>query len=231
MTGLRNEIERHLVKDLVPNEIGLLFVLESPHTDEVRAKVPLAGSSGIMVTEVLKVALDLGDDSVPFGKLVKENLKEYKIGVMNASPIPMQTRAYTGGSKLALRIGRMLEIIRKNPQPRKRKTKYGTPKEVNRTISFIKRSFSRRVHKARIDGNTIVILCGSFSKYIWHECVKNRTKDVIELPHPSKGLWCSQDNVTDILKLKGLVRSSRASQANNSLNPTAFSADTSNPAG
>ncbi len=94
---LESEDKSYYVLD-TPNEedikklerLDYLFILESPHTDEVIKEHPLAGDSGKAVTKFL-----FGDKtSIPFGKLVKLNsdLLEFKhIAIMNVSNVPLQT--------------------------------------------------------------------------------------------------------------------------------------------
>ena len=206
MFKLRNEFKRHIVKDLMPNTINLLFVLESPHTAEVTTGVPLAGSSGIIVTEVLKMALGFEDNSTPFGVLVRDNLQKLNIGIMNSSPIPLQEGAYKEINPASRKFIGILKTIRENSVPRTRNTKYGTAKEINRVIDLIKSNLSRRINKAPITANTIIILCGDFSKSMWPACTDLKVKELHELPHPSMGQWFDPKNISKILELKRLAR-------------------------
>lgn len=206
MFELRKEFRRHIVNDLMPNTINLLFVLESPHTAEVTTGVPLAGSSGIIVTEVLKMALNLEDNCTPFGVLVRDNLQKFKIGIMNSSPIPLQEGAYNDISPSSRKFIGILKTVRKNTVLRTRNTTYGTGKEINRVINLIKSNFAKRINKAPITSNTIVILCGDFSKSMWPSCMELKIKELHELPHPSMGQWFEQKNISKIITLKRLVR-------------------------
>jgi len=208
MFKLRKEFRRHLVKDLLPNTIDLLFVLESPHTAEVTTGVPLAGSSGIIVTEVLKLALGFEDNCTPFGVLVRDNLQKYKIGIMNSLPIPLQEGAYNDMSPASHKFIGILKTVRKNTMYRTRNTTYGTAKEINSVIDFIKSNLSRRINKAPITANTIVFLCGDFSKSMWPVCTNLKVKELHELPHPSMGQWFDPKNISKILELKRLARMS-----------------------
>jgi hypothetical protein len=215
MFNLRKEFKRHFVKDLLPNTIDLLFVLESPHIAEVSTGVPLAGSSGIIVTEVLKMALGLMDNCTPFGVLIRDNLQNYKIGIMNSSPIPLQWDAYKDMNPASRKFVKTLETIRKNAVPRTQKTKYGTAKEINRVIDLIRFNLKRRINRAPITANTIVILCGDFSKIIWPACTDLRVKKLHELPHPSRGQWFEPKNISKVLELKRLARMAKTPEGGN----------------
>ena len=69
-----------------PNEIEVLFILESPYQDEMDHGYALAGKSGRNMSRVI-----LGDDSIPFGKLLFDKDKRVtKYGVFNSCHFPLE---------------------------------------------------------------------------------------------------------------------------------------------
>ena len=87
---LQDEIrEKYLVEDLLGNNIKILLILESPHTDEILCKYPVAGDTGIEISKYL-----LDNVNEPIGKYIKENLDNSIFGIMNCCQIPMQKSPY-----------------------------------------------------------------------------------------------------------------------------------------
>lgn len=107
-----NSLRRHfLVKDAgifapgtntVRNELRVVLLLESPHTDEVEPsgihnRHPLAGRSGKDVTKVLMEWLPGSNlqDNESIGNLVnREHCDVRWLGIMNVSQLPFQNPAY-----------------------------------------------------------------------------------------------------------------------------------------
>ncbi|MES2588831.1 MAG: hypothetical protein V4622_07620 [Bacteroidota bacterium] len=86
--------------DLIPypDEVKTIFILESPHSDELENKYPVAGQTGKNMSRNI-----LDDDQIPFGKLLMERdsrIKNY--GVFNTCHFPL--------GKPELLEGRELEI-------------------------------------------------------------------------------------------------------------------------
>lgn len=82
--------KKYKVKHLLNDYKEFLFILESPHIDELLNEAPVSGSSGKTMSKVL-----FGDEvKIPIGiKLKKE--PNSNIGIMNICSIPMQRLAYT----------------------------------------------------------------------------------------------------------------------------------------
>ncbi len=87
--------------DNILNQPRFIFILESPHVEEVKHRTPVAGSSGRLMTKML---ID-GGVKTPFGLLVKNQQSDVvaangqqidmpAIGLMNVTPFPMQRLAY-----------------------------------------------------------------------------------------------------------------------------------------
>ena len=99
-------LEHHVVSD-IPTDfsaVKIIFLMESPHETEVEKKFPLAGPSGVTVTEDLimncasiKNGLRHEDDpKTPVGGLVK-GCKISSLSIVNVSSLPLQKEAYGDG--------------------------------------------------------------------------------------------------------------------------------------
>lgn len=73
--------------DLIPNidEMEFLFVLESPHTNEINANTPCIGKTGLRMTSEI-----FPESEKPFGELLKSNyIDSSKFGIMNSFNFPL----------------------------------------------------------------------------------------------------------------------------------------------
>ncbi|ELB2044414.1 hypothetical protein AB0533_004468 [Vibrio parahaemolyticus] len=210
-------LRNYVVPDLVRDEVEFLFILESPHIDEVRHKLPLSGSAGITVTEALKVSLGLPDDSSPFGLLISQGLVSNKVGIVNACSIPLQKDAYKQcnipdaivPNLMNDSMFKKMESIRENPKLRKRKTRFATREEMNRLISRLHHHFKRRIIALNLAETVTIVLCGGFAKQVWEECFPDDTKMKICVPHPSMGGWVDPNKVDKIVALKEALNSNQ----------------------
>lgn len=90
-------LNRCIVRDVPMNTDGVrvIFLLESPHRDEIRCGYPLAGRSGRRMTSDLVCGHQLAqvDAGTPLGRLVRDNQINW-LAVMNVSCLPLQKEAY-----------------------------------------------------------------------------------------------------------------------------------------
>ena len=85
---LYESLKDYFVNDLVYDEVRVVFVLESPHTQEVKNGYPVAGKSGNDMSKVL-----FGLDEA-FGKLIYEQIIK-NIAIVNVCNYPLQKSAYS----------------------------------------------------------------------------------------------------------------------------------------
>lgn len=92
----------HNVPRYIADTVRIIFLVESPHTDEVKRenRYPLAGHSGRNVTEDLmsrgqiQPYIDIDRDrDISIGKLVRDNRIPW-LAIMNVSLLPLQKIAY-----------------------------------------------------------------------------------------------------------------------------------------
>ncbi|EGR1757681.1 TPA: hypothetical protein NG682_004638 [Vibrio parahaemolyticus] len=200
-------LHQHSVPDIVHSDVKYLFILESPHRDELLSKTPLAGSAGITVTEVLKVCLNLLDNSTAFGSLMSDGFVPNDIGVFNACSVPLQKVAYPKNSLITEDMFIKLEAIRSNAKLRVRKNQFGSREEFNKIISVIHNRFKRRIKALNLKQDVTIVLCGEFAKDMWNVCFPEDSKAQLHLPHPAKGGWVNPSNTDKIIRLKQLLTS------------------------
>jgi len=184
-----HELEKYVVNDTVNENTKIIFVLESPHTQEVKNGYPVAGKSGI------DMSLVLFGKAEPFGKLVYEKkLKE--LGLLNVSNIPLQKSAYQNPHAKVLEF---FETIRQNPKPRK-----NASSSINLVIKKMLSNFKDRLEKHK---NKKVVLCGKFAQNAFDAVFfDDEFQAVLRVPHPSFNNWRKTKYKQDIEQLKEFVK-------------------------
>ncbi len=125
------DLEEYVVEDIRPRdcqERNVVFLLESPHTQEVLRRHPLAGPSGTAVTNALAEVFHVRPDEQawPLGEILTIHPREVaraldarlmRVGVMEVSELPMQLSPYRCDHKRQFgeTLLRYLETIRKGP--------------------------------------------------------------------------------------------------------------------
>ncbi|WP_018247659.1 hypothetical protein [Orenia marismortui] len=203
-------LEEYKVEDVINPSSKVLFILESPHTQEMKYGYPVAGSSGVEMTKFI-YGKEYKD---PFGKIVSQvdkyndkynDLQEFSI--LNVTSAPMQAgglKAYNL-SDSDERVVNILEKLRTNY-----KSKLHKNKDWNRVKSILLDNFKKRLtitlnNEASIE---YLVPCGKFaSTYL--NLIKEvediiKEKEIIsDIPHPSFNQWSHYDSMD---KLRALLR-------------------------
>ncbi len=183
-------IEAYFVDDIIDEETKVIFVLESPHTQEVKMGYPVAGKSGVDMSLVL---FNLNE---PFGKLVKERSIKH-LGLCNISNYPLQKSAYEADDQ-NLKVLEFFETIRQNPKPRKH-AKGG----INLVIEKMLNNFQSRLEKHR---DKRIVLCGRFAQNAFDVVFdESDFEAVLRVPHPSFNNWRKARYAEDIEALKRFI--------------------------
>lgn len=181
---------RFYVDSFVTQSSKLVFVLESPHIQEVKYGAPVSGASGVTMAKHL-----FGSSyDKPLGRLVKKNVDEQKgspaldaVGLMNVCGIPMQQKAYNDRTVTA-RYSQFFDImagVRKNNHKDKfREESWNTLQEV------ILDRFRERL-QAQTGHACTLVPCGRFAqKFFRLAGITSENWHVIdEVPHPSYNSW------------------------------------------
>ena len=162
------------IEEVSKDEALTLFILESPHIEEVNAKKPLMGLSGKAVSKFI----GLGDSEL--GSNVSA-LTKHKIAIVNVSNIPLQV--IDANKCDCSNLENELRKIR-------------TQNEVQTTIY---EAFAKKMQG--FNKVERIIVCGAFAekyfdKFIMAEenClllkkVYKKEVEIIKVPHPSHGQW------------------------------------------
>lgn len=209
------------VKDTIPKNMEVLFILESPHNEEIKQKLPLCGPTGELVTNFFKIK-----SQKPFGELVSDNMNKgsARIGIMNVSKVPLQITEKLKSDKRynndkekrkARKQGKsqsktmatisLLDFLRKNSLS----AFEGCP-SLDMFKERILNDFEKRLKKLDYK-NLTVILCGAFAQESFNYS-KNRYRGIqdkfaneIHVDHPSYGNWSKHYSNSKLRKCKLLM--------------------------
>ena len=205
-----------------------ILVLESPHVDEVRAGHPLAGNSGRAVTRALKRNTSIrstleqiermNQDNEAIGCILKHRPGTLRLGLMNASRLPLQIMVYCSRRKMARPAAFretdrwyhwqrhseflcFLQTVKYNPELLSVEAGHHAFRVYRALLNDLKSRLERlptgalvvpcgKVARAFVDGVT------NLKKYQGEAQIWNR-----QVPHPSFGHWNQSSNVQNVLSL------------------------------
>jgi len=183
------KLKDYFVEDLIYDETEALFVLESPHNEEVKQGYPVAGKSGKDMSKVLF------GDTEPLGKLISER-KVKSLGIINVCNYPLQISAYEDETLESDML--LFEKIRQNPKLRKKQT------PINAVVSKVMDNFKTRLapHKDKK-----IILCGKFAEASFDSLFNELSfKELLRVPHPSFNQWLRASNKDIISKMLKAIK-------------------------
>jgi hypothetical protein len=180
-----------MVDDLIGENCEILFILESPHKNELKKRFPVAGESGVNLSK--SVFKKDKYREIPFGKMLNKPYKYpeiadrlNKFAVMNVSQLPLQINSIESKNLLEEleEIYSEFKIIRENP--------FSISRNSNITASLeaaIESDFFNRLDSI-IEDNSLkkIVPLGAFahsfySKYLFNSDIFS----VYGFNHPSRG--------------------------------------------
>lgn len=188
LTALRVQ---HTVPDIVLPTSTCIFILESPHVQELKYGAPVAGSSGLTMSRHL-----FGDryGRFPLGLLVKQNAGEQtnrprlnRIGLLNVSNVPLQRTAYHDPAVVSAHAGWLhaMEHVRANNQT-------DTYRDMAQMAVQDALATALRTKLEALRQRTCTLIpCGRFAqKFFRLAAVQSSNWTVIhDVPHPSYNSW------------------------------------------
>lgn len=201
------------VKNIIDEKRKVIFVLESPHIDELLHEVPVAGSSGKAMNKVLFGRQEAMGIQLKKEKETKKDFSLGNIGVMNVCSIPMQRSAYSNVNVIN-KYGEdtrdfesffdVIEKIRTNT-----KSIYKSESK-NILQHLIINDFIIELEKMR-QKNAFFIPCGKTAETFFKIAnVQSDTWTVLNnVPHPSFGNWHKQKYkscIKDIVEVMNIIK-------------------------
>ena len=215
----RRLLDRFRVSGRPQTNSPVVFIAESPHTDEVRSggtpecRYPLAGRSGKTVTNALRCILPCEHHAQPIGWLAAHGKVKW-LSTINISEVPLDIGAYVRlVAKREVALNRIedvslehwmklmysLQLVKDGPVKNRRREHF-----VNRIEDEIKEDFSCRAKQAIGCNTKLVVFLGNTAKSYYELMCSGLSVDTMCVPHPSpsssnSNVWeCSQDLCTRI---------------------------------
>ncbi|WP_226534777.1 uracil-DNA glycosylase family protein [Fictibacillus halophilus] len=197
MLSIKEFFEKAKASYSVPDIVQdpkMIFILESPHKEELKAGVPLAGLSGRSMAK----ELFLQEDILPMGKHLKQlakNKRQIFYGIVNVCPFPLQESAYPDRGFVKRFKGELqiAEAIRKSSASQFRDE---DKKLFNKLLI---QDFRDRFIKT-IEDDSIIVPCGKFAeRYVNQLAMKDKLNIIKGVPHPSYNSW-SRERYKDVIQ-------------------------------
>ena len=195
---------QYLVNDYVTERTKVLFILESPHVQELKHGAPVSGPSGASMSRHL-----FGERfaHLPLGIVVKKNVDEAlrrpsidRVGLMNVCQIPLQAAAYADASLTAqhAQFFAALATVRTTGGT----TTFADPRK-HAVQQIITGSIRRKLVK-RQGQELFIVPCGRFAQAFFRlAAVTSPLWNVIDqVPHPSYNNWSKPQYAAAIERVK-----------------------------
>ena len=200
--GWQPFLNRFRVSPPTATTAKVLFVGESPHTDEVKsARLPesrcaLAGESGKQITKSLGDIVSGGGDELSIGKLVANGSVDW-LAIINVAEVPLEASAYwqlVANGKVQvdlchaspsiadwLKLMHSFSLIRTNPRAKSRHESF-----VDDVESCISNDFCCRLQNAIGQNTELVVALGDVAQAYCSQYKPKRSVKVMCAPHPSR---------------------------------------------
>lgn len=196
------KLDDFVIPDLCnKNHIKVLFILESPHIQEVSDGIPVSGSAGLTMTNFLQNNYSLGQlknnpellDEID--ELDNKNLQS--IGIMNSSRLPLQTSCYkkhlkdlNDNSKKNINVLQVIKHKLEGEKPTNKKIrKIDYDEEKLKIIEpLLENDFKSRINPFIEKNNTckLIIPCGKVASSLVKKTIGKNSKLIpFDVHHPS----------------------------------------------
>ncbi len=186
-------LKRFIVSDLIPpsDELKMLLVLESPHTNEFSHSHPVAGQAGKKLVAQFKSKGFLRDfqEGVPLGCQIK-NLSYSELGVINASSLPMDAKFYP--NCLSDRDRRLTEKLSRIKKRLEKRT-FSAYVPTGCIEKYLVANFTSRLqfilNQCSAKSQLLIVPCGHLATNFLNSVNIANITVLPGLPHPSARNW------------------------------------------
>lgn len=216
--NIEQDLSGYVVNDLcIQHAPRTILLLESPHVDEVDAGHPLAGRSGKAVTKALKQNPSIrpmleqiegaNQNNEAIGCILRRCPGTLRLGLMNASRLPLQEKTYRGQEDHIWRNWQLhgeflcyLQTVRDNPALLSVEAEH----RASRVYRVLRNDLKSRLEQ--LPGDTLIVPCGqvarAFVDVATHLEEYQGAAQIYdqEVLHPSHRHWEGQDgNPTQVV--------------------------------
>jgi hypothetical protein len=182
------------VPDLVPSSpsVELVFVFESPHVDELRARVPVAGAAG---KSALRFLLPGQPKELSLGRFVQQShaVGDDRIAILNVSNVPMQQAAFVDSEAPDLEEEEWT-LIGKVRKSTARSLSSIRATETRAVSQLLAEGLRHRLAGVATGSQARVVAAGAFAQRMVAAAYPDLRPGPLRVPHPSFNHWHQMAN-------------------------------------
>ncbi|KQP67825.1 hypothetical protein ASF40_20045 [Microbacterium sp. Leaf288] len=168
-------------------DVELVFILESPHTDELISRHPVAGMTGRNALAILRQQTR-GTESL--GHVVKDKIDagDGRVAILNVSTVPLQEKAFKPRTRIAappLSDWGVLDDMRDASKA----AHVAVDPAAQAVTAALRGDLQHRMRNVPMGADCIVAVCGGFAHPFGRALILNAGQTLIEVRHPSNGWW------------------------------------------
>lgn len=164
-------LKKFQIDDLSRPNSDVIFILESPHTQELKVGYPAAGDTGVNMSKVIF------NCEQPLGELIKSRaILPTQLSILNCSRIPLQSTCYAG-EQLPLKLVdffRIQSIYDPSVQSQKNQIKEILRSEMG--LNALDSFESRLYASIQISQKAKIVVCGVIAQCFFEEATKLQGK-------------------------------------------------------
>jgi hypothetical protein len=164
-------LKKFQIEDLSHPNSDVIFILESPHTQELKVGYPAAGETGVNMSKVIF------NSEQPLGELIKNRAPlPTQLSILNCSRIPLQSTCYAGENlppKL-VEFFRIQTIYDPSVQLQKNQIKDILRSEIG--LKALDSFESRLYASIEISQKAKIVVCGVIAQCFFEEVTKLQGK-------------------------------------------------------
>jgi hypothetical protein len=167
--------------------VQLVFVFESPHVDELKTGLPVAGAAG---KSALRFLLPGQPKKLSLGRFVKQShaVGDDRIAILNVSNVPMQEAAFVDSEAPDLEEGEWT-LIKKVRQSTARSLSSMRGAETRAISELLVDGLRHRLSGVVTGSEGRVVAAGAFSQRMVAAAFPDLRPRPLRVPHPSFNQW------------------------------------------
>lgn len=178
-----------VVRDLIGvhgQDVEILFLVESPHSDELDRRHPLAGIAG---ADALAVLESRPRNSMSLGALVKQRTMagDGRLAIVNISTVPLQAEAFKSSQRVptspTIDWASLVELREHAQDPT-----LPWSQQAQDAQKVLLDDVQRRIDAVQLGPSSLVAVCGHFAA-MFGIAWRLPSQNILRLPHPSFGHW------------------------------------------
>lgn len=190
------------VPDLVPRDRGvaLVFVFESPHVDELSARLPVVGAAG---KSALRYLMADPPKDLSLGCFVQQRHEagDHRIAIVNVSNVPMQAAAFVDAEKpdLGENDWTLIDKVRRSRARSVSSMRGPQARAVSEALGV---GLGERLSEVPACPESRVVSAGAFAQRMVAAALPDLT--ALHVPHPSFNQWhrVANQNLPDLVEAR-----------------------------